>query len=149
MSEFEFVRRSWRNRAYIRRKPYTRGFPTLYQRRQRYALAKIAHENAGAVGTVQYGDKTIPVTAYGVAKALSGRKFAPPKPKPVPELLINLIPIFEAIGKAVESHRFLNRDLIPKLLEEQHKQKPPKLLRWQRFHEEKNKKEKLKKKVAA
>jgi len=64
-------------------------------------------------------------------------------------VLLNLVPVFEAVGKAVESHKFLNRDLIPRLLEEQRRKELPRLLRWQRFHEKKKNKEKLKKKVAA
>lgn len=132
MSEWEFVRGSKRNKPYIRRAPSCRANPTVYQREVRYFLAKISHESTGKMGTVEYGNTTIPAVAHVIAQKMKGKRFAPEKRNRPPDVLLKLIPAFKELGKAVQSHKFWNRDVVPRLLQ------------WQRFHEEKKKKEKLK-----
>ena len=64
----------------------------------------------------EYGDKEIPAVTAAVGQALKGRRFAPPKPKRVPEVLERLKPILEEVGRAVASMKSINRDLVPRLL---------------------------------
>jgi len=66
--------------------------------------------------------------AVEVAKQLEGKRFAPKKSKPVPEVLTRLKPVLEGIGRAVESMKPINRHVIPRLL------------LWERMQKEKRKK---------
>ena len=136
MSEWEFVKGSKRNKPYIRKVPWCRTSPTLYQRKVRYFFGKISHENIGQTGLVKHGDKDIPVVAHQVSEGLKGKRFAPSRAPRIPEILERFKPTFEEIGKAVQSMKPINSAVIPRLI------------RYQRIAEQK-KKEKLKKKVAA
>lgn len=117
MVEYEWVRGSWRNKGYFRRRPYTRDHPTLAQRKVRYAVAKLAHEKAtGKTGTVIIDGKECPVAAKIVKENLEGRLFAPPKTRPIPKILQEMEEVFIQVGKAVESAKPLNKVIIPTLL---------------------------------
>lgn len=138
MSEdgWEFVRSSKRQRSYYRRKPWCRAHPSVHQRKVRFLLGKISHDTTGQTGLVKHGNKDIPVVAHQVFEMMKGKRFAPaPTPK-VPEILERFKSMFEEISKQVASMKPVNRHLIPRLL------------LWQKL-EEQQKKEKLRKRVAA
>lgn len=134
-SEWEWVRGSKRNKPYIRKVPWCRKNPTLWQRKVRYQFAKISHENTGRTGLVEHGNKEIPAIAHQVAKELKGKKFAPPKPQRIPEILDKLKLLGEKIGRQVESTKPINSTVIPRLLQ------------LQRLEEQRKKKEAAKKKA--
>jgi hypothetical protein len=115
--KWEFVKSSWRNKPYVRRVPWCRSNPTLYQRRVRYFLGKTSHDSVGETGFVRYGSKDIPVVASRVKEGMSGRKFAPPRSPKAPEVLLKLIPTFEAVGQAVQSFKAWNRNIVPRLIQ--------------------------------
>jgi len=129
--DWEWVRPSWRNGGYYRRVARTRQHPTIHQREFRYAASKAGREVVRQTGLVEYQGKLVPPMAAKVAEKLKGRKFAPSKPKQVPEVLMRLKPALEDLGKAVESLKPINRDLIPQLL------------LWQRLRSEKKKRSRV------
>lgn len=140
MTRWEFVRGSKRNKPYVRKVPWCRKNPTLAQRKTRYFLAKTSRNAIGKTGTTEYKLRTVPVVAREVAQEMKGKRFATEKRDGRPEFLLNIVPAFEALGKAVESHKFWNRDVVPKLVEEQFDQGLSRLFESQLFHVEKNKK---------
>lgn len=114
--DWELVQGSWRNAGYYRRVARTRAHPTLYQRQFRNFAARAGRQAIGQTGLVEYGGKLVPPMAVKVAEQLRGRRFAPKKSKPVPEVLTRLKPVLEGIGRAVESMRPINRHVIPRLM---------------------------------
>ena len=113
---WELVQGSWRNTGYYRRIARTRAHPTLYQRQFRNFAARAGRQAIGQTGLAEYRGKLIPPMAVKVAEQLTGKKFAPKKLKPAPEVLTRLKPVLEGIGKAVESMKPINRHVIPRLL---------------------------------
>jgi len=114
--QYEFVRASFRQCGYWRRRPYTRDFPSLAQRRVQYAAAHAARSAAGETGLRKYRNKEVPPAMLRVAEVLRGKKFATPKPRSVPLILKELTETLEQIGRNVSSFKALNRDVVPQLV---------------------------------
>ncbi len=98
VSEEEFVKASYRQGSYHRKRPYTRDNPTLAQRKVRYQFAKIAHEEGtDKFGTIKVEGKEIPRSA----KVIKDKMRPVTVPKPV------LMPVY-----------FLERELLKRIIRE-------------------------------
>lgn len=114
--QWEFVRGSFRQRAYWRRRPYTRDAPSVAQRKVQYAVAQAGRRATGETGLRRYRNREVPPAMLRVAELLRGKKFAAPKPTPFPLILKQLTETLEQIGRNVTSFKALNRDIVPRLV---------------------------------
>ena len=76
MSKIEYVRSSWRNRDFVRRRPYHRDLPTpkMLDNRRRFGLA--TQEAIEKYGKKMIGAKQVPSSAAVVREILTGKKAA-------------------------------------------------------------------------
>ncbi len=87
MSEEEFVKASYRQGSYYRKRPYTRDNPTLAQRKVRAQFATIAHEEGtNQFGTITVEGKEIPRSAKVIKDKM--RPVTVPKPKLMPGYIL-------------------------------------------------------------
>jgi len=91
LSDYEYVRSSRRQGAYLRRRPYHRDFPTQPQREAQLQLAETAiKEGRDKMGTVKVvkddQEKEVPASAVPIMK-LKGRRYTKRSaPQPTPTL---------------------------------------------------------------
>lgn len=100
MSKEEFVKASYRQGSYFRKRAYTRDNPTLAQRKIRAQFAEIAHEEGtDQFGTIVVEGKEIPRSAKVIKDNM--RSVTVPKPKLMP------------------GYMFLDRELLERIIMEE------------------------------
>ncbi len=95
--ELEYVKPSYRQRGYWRKRPYTRDNPTEAQRMVRSQFIRIAHfEGTDQFGTIKVGDKVIPRSAKVIKDKMK------PVTVPKPEVMtVPFIPDRELLMKII------------------------------------------------
>lgn len=81
--QLEYVKPSYRQGGYWRRRPYTRDNPTIAQRKVLSQFTKIAHyEGTGKFGTIEVEGKVIPRSAKVIKDKM--KPVTVPKPELMP-----------------------------------------------------------------
>lgn len=85
----EYVKASYRQGGYWRRRPYTRDNPTIAQRLVRSQFIRIAHfEGTGKFGSIRVGDKVIPRSAKVIKDKMKPVTVPKPEVVTVPVILV-------------------------------------------------------------